>query len=62
MTIIARSIGFFLETPATMLAAIIDITVHVEFFGPKAKLSRLEMDVCQYFVQQEFFQRFGRRA
>ena len=29
---------------------------------PKAMLSRVEMDVCQYFGQQELFQRFGRWA
>ena len=27
---------------------------------PKPMLSRLERDVCQYFWQQEFFQRFDR--
>ena len=26
---------------------------------PKAMLSRVDMDVCLYFGQQEFFQRFG---
>ena len=31
-------------------------------FRPKAMLSRVEKDVCHYFGQQEFFQRFGRRA
>ena len=31
-------------------------------FRPKAMLSRVERDVCQYFGQQELFQRFGRWA
>ena len=31
-------------------------------FRPKATLSRLEKDVCQYSWQHEFFQRFGRWA
>ena len=29
-------------------------------FRPKATLSRVERDVCQYFLQQELFKRFGR--
>ena len=28
-------------------------------FRPKAMLSRVEMDVCQYFWQQKLFQRYG---
>ena len=31
-------------------------------FRPKAILSRVERDVCQYFGQQVFFQRLGRLA
>ena len=31
-------------------------------FRPKAMLSRVERDVCQYFGQQNIFQRFGRWA
>ena len=31
-------------------------------FRPKATMSRVERDVCQYFGLHNFFQRFGRWA
>ena len=40
MTIIARRVSFFLETPATMLAAIIDSTVHVKFFWAESHVEQ----------------------
>ena len=47
----------FVEKPAAMSAVIVYSAVHVECFGPKAMLIRVERNVCQYF-----FQRTGRWA
>ena len=44
-----------------MSAVIVDCAVHVEC-RPNAMMSRVEMDVCQYFGHQENFLRFGRWA
>ena len=53
-----RARRFFLEKPAAMSAVIVDSACRV--FRLKAMLCRVERDVCQYFGQHKFFQRYGR--